>query len=144
MTDISTAMTEFLFIDTGAFLARYVDRDQHHAVARACWEQLGSDSRRLITSNFVLDETFTLLARRAGYPFAASRAREILTSQELEVLRPDSDREHKALDLFEKYADQAVSFTDCVSFALMASHGIAEAFTFDQHFERAGFTRWPG
>ncbi len=133
-----------LFIDTGAFLARYVKRDQHHEAAGAGWGRLEVGSRRLVTSNFVLDETFTLLARRAGYQFAGQRAREILISQELDILRPDADLELKALDLFEKFADQAVSFTDCVSFALMSSCGISEAFTFDHHFELAGFKRWPG
>lgn len=132
-----------LFVDTGAFVARYVERDQHHEAARRAWSKLESDRRRLITSNFVLDETFTLLGRRAGHRFAASRAREILTSAELDVIRVDADTELRALDLFEKFFDQAVSFTDCVSFVLMSRNGITDAFAFDHHFELAGFQRWP-
>jgi uncharacterized protein len=38
-----------------------------------------------------------------------------------------------------KYADQGVSFTDCVSFAIMRRHKIRTAFTFDRHFKLAGF-----
>ena len=87
----------------------------------------------------MLNETFTLLARRAGYQFAAQRARRILSSGVLTILRPIEEDEYAAVDLLEKYADQAVSFTDFVSFVLMRRHGIREVFSFDSHFARAGF-----
>lgn len=48
-----------------------------------------------------------------------------------------------ALEQFTKLADQRVSFTDCVSFALMRRHRVRHAFTFDRHFEAAGFEIWP-
>ena len=40
-------------------------------------------------------------------------------------------------------ADQEVSFTDCVSFALMREAGIRRAFSFDRHFDLLGFQRSP-
>ncbi|MGH7198974.1 MAG: type II toxin-antitoxin system VapC family toxin [Planctomycetaceae bacterium] len=55
------------------------------------------------------------------------------------MLRPDAEHELEALGLFEKYADQQVSFTDCVSFVLMRRHHVRAAFTFDRHFAFAGF-----
>ncbi|MEK9146436.1 MAG: PIN domain-containing protein [Elusimicrobiota bacterium] len=132
-----------IFIDTGAFLARHVLRDGNHPAASAAWERLGALGQRCFTSNFVLDESFTLLARRAGYPFAAERARNILSSAALTILRPGREEELAALSLFEKFADQEVSFTDCVSFALMRKGRIRRVFGFDRHFERAGFEVWP-
>ena len=57
-------------IDTGAFLVRHIRRDQYHRRARAAWKALSRLPWRCYTSNFVLDETFTLLARRASYPFS--------------------------------------------------------------------------
>lgn len=131
-----------IFIDTGAFLARYLEQDQYHAVALASWERLQGSAAPCATSNLVLSETFTLLARRAGYDFAAARARLILASRVLKLLRPDAADERRALEFFEKYADQKVSFTDCLSFALMKKEKLRQAFTFDQHFEYAGFQRW--
>jgi len=86
--------------------------------------------------------TFTLLARRASYSFAAEKARIIYASSALEILRPDALAERAALNWFEKFADQEVSFTDCVSFALMREADIQTAFTFDAHFEHAGFKKW--
>ena len=130
------------FIDTGAFLARYLPADQHHKAATALWNKIRLTHERCVTSNFVLDETFTLLARRANYAFAAEKARIIYASSALDILRPDSLTEHSALNFFEKFADQEISFTDCVSFALMREAKIQTAFAFDAHFERAGFKKW--
>lgn len=132
-----------IFVDTGAFLARYVSKDEHHRRARRAWSEIERSRRRCFTSNFVLDETFTLLGRRTSYPFAAERARGLLASKALTILRPDADDEAKAVNLFAKFADQKVSFTDCVSFALMRRHELNRAFTFDRHFADAGFDLVP-
>jgi len=132
-----------IFVDTGAFLARHLGRDQHHASAVKAWRRLGKGTLLPATSNFVLDETFTLLGRWAGYAFAAERARALLGSDLLRILRPGEQEELDAIELFEKYVDQEVSFTDCISFALMRRHGIETAFTFDRHFSAAGFRVWP-
>ncbi|MBI2481803.1 MAG: type II toxin-antitoxin system VapC family toxin [Planctomycetia bacterium] len=128
-----------IFIDTGAFLARYLHRDQYHDKATSHWQVLSSDRRPCFTSNFVVDETITLLARRSTYEFAAVRARNIYESVSLSILRPDENDELAAVELFQKYADQEVSFTDCVSFILMEKHDIRCAFSFDRHFTIAGF-----
>jgi predicted nucleic acid-binding protein len=132
-----------IFIDTGAFVARYVRQDDHHRKARRVWAEIERSRGRCFTSSFVLDETFTLLGRRASYSFAADRARALLASAALTILRPDSDDEARAVDLFAKFADQKVSFTDCVSFALMRRHRLGRAFTFDRHFADAGFELVP-
>lgn len=100
---------------------------------------LRNGQRQCFTSNFVLDETFTLLARRSTYDFAAERARKLFESASLSILRPDENDELAALELFQKYADQSVSFTDCVSFVLMKKRNIKCAFSFDHHFTIAGF-----
>jgi len=45
--------------------------------------------------------------------------------------------------IIRKYADQSVSFTDCVSFALLERHNIKCAISFDRHFAIAGFAVEP-
>lgn len=132
-----------IFIDTGAFLARYVAKDEFHRKATSSWAMLEKSKDRLFTSNFVLDETFTLLGRRAGYAFAAARARAILSSTAITILRPSKYDEIEAVKLFEKFADQSVSYTDCISFVLMRSNKIERVFTFDKHFEMVGFVIIP-
>jgi uncharacterized protein len=87
--------------------------------------------------------TFTLLARRTEYRFAAEKARIIYSSALLKVLRPAEEEELAALEFFERFADQEVSFTDCVSFALLKKWRIKRVFAFDRHFQRAGFKVLP-
>lgn len=133
-----------IFVDTGAFLGRYIERDQYHQLAMAGWREVTASPSRCYTSSFVLDETLTCLGRRTSYEFAAERARNLLASNVLEILRPEPEHEIQALNDFEKFADQRVSFTDCVSFALMRSRRIQRVFSFDRHFALAGFELWPG
>jgi predicted nucleic acid-binding protein len=132
-----------IFVDTGAFLARYVKRDRHHESAREAWRRLERGRDRCFTSNHVLDETFTLLGRRTSYAFAADRARSLLASRALTVVRPDGIDEREAVELFAKYADHEVSFTDALSFVIMRRSRIRRAFTFDRNFVDAGFDAWP-
>ena len=101
------------------------------------WKRLRRES--LVTSNHVLDETLTLLARRAGGHFAADRADNIYASDVLEILHCTREDELAAVRLLRKYSDQQVSFTDCTSFVLMKSRQISSVFTYDLHFQRAGF-----
>ena len=132
-----------IFIDTGAFIARYLSHDQYHPKALAAWNKIREDREVCYTSNFVLDETFTLLGRRAGYDFAVQRAKNIYASKLLTILRPDQSDEIKSLTYFSKYADHLISFTDCISFVLMGREKIKRVFTFDRHFEWAGFAVIP-
>src|SRR5579864_8540382 len=123
------------FVDTGAFLARYLSQDAYHRRAIAVWKKVAVAP--LITSNHVLDETVTLLARHAGSRFAADRAVHIYASTALEILYGSKDDEMEAIQLLRKYGDQNVSFTDCMSFLLMKRLRTATAFTFDRHFVQA-------
>ena len=129
-----------IFIDTGAFVARYLEKDQFHNKAVNVWQSIVKEGSGCTTSNFVLDETLTLIGRRAGNKFAAERGNNIYTSKLITILRPDLTDELKAMKTFVKFADQSVSFTDCVSFELMRRHKIKKVFTFDNHFEFAGFS----
>ncbi|MGD8296382.1 MAG: PIN domain-containing protein [Desulfobacterales bacterium] len=132
-----------IYIDTGAFLARHLSRDQYHGQANSFWNSIKKKGEACTTSNFVLDETFTLLGRRAGYDFAAQRARNIYASEWLKILRSEKNDELRAIDYFEKYSDHCLSFTDCISIALMQRKKIKRVFTFDHHFLIFGFNKYP-
>ncbi len=125
-----------IFADTGAFLAFYRKKDQYHREAAALWPTL---RRPVLTSNHVLDELATGLARLTGYGYAADCVAEVYASPAVDVIASTREDEIEAIRWMKKYADQEISFTDCISFALMRRHQIRTAFTFDRHFRDAGF-----
>jgi predicted nucleic acid-binding protein len=132
-----------IFIDTGAFIARYVERDQHHAEAKAFWDELATSGIQCLTSNLVICETLTLLARRTTYDFAARKGLELYRSGVLRILRSNVSDEVDAVGWFHKFADQGVSFTDCSSISMMKREQIREVFAFDRHFSLAGIRLRP-
>ena len=129
-----------IFIDSGPFIARYISRDQFHKKALLLWEKVRQSTGKCFTSNFVLDEVFTFVGRKAGNSFSAQRAEKIYASNMITILRPDINDEVKAIEYFSKYSDQKISFTDCISFVLMKKHRIKKVLTFDTHFQFAGFS----
>jgi len=128
-----------IFVDTGAWVARFSRRDQYHKRAAATWARLKASNERIITSDSVFVETVSLLGRNVS-PFAAVEAGRFLQEwNKLTILRATKDDERAALDLLDKFADQSIGFVDCLSFALMRRHRIPAVFSFDRHFELAGF-----
>jgi hypothetical protein len=132
-----------LFVDTGAFVAKEIAGDQFHAVARKGWNEVERRGFRLVSSEHVLDESVTLIARRSNYAFAAEWGQDAMESG-IEWLRTGEDDWSKALTLMRKFADQGVSFTDCLSAVLMKRAGLKRVFGFDRHFESMGFRVWTG
>ena len=135
-----------VFVDTGAWIAVMVPTDSLHEIAGACYANLLSRRLPLFTSNYVIDETLTRISYDAGHA-AACRFSDLYAEAErqrlITTLWVDEDIARQALQIFRKYSDQKLSFTDCTSFILMKKHAIAEAFTFDGHFEMLGFLRQP-
>ncbi len=132
-----------LFIDTGAFLAKEIAADQHHQRAADFWRGLQEQGQPLYSSQHVLDETATLLARRTSYAWAAEWGRDVLVATGIQWLTADEKGLLEAFAQMRKFADQAVSFTDCLSFVLMRKQKLRDVFGFDSHFTAAGFRLWP-
>lgn len=125
-------------IDTGAFIARFLSNDQHHFAAKAYWKKLENETIQCFTTNFIIDESLTLLSRRAGIQNAFGVGKMLYHSPSLIILRPEQDDELLALKQMEKFGDHQISFTDCISYCLMKSHHIPTIFTFDAHFSLMG------
>lgn len=48
-----------VFVDTGAWIAMAVVRDQFHKEAASCYRKLSVEKLLLVTSNYVLIETYS-------------------------------------------------------------------------------------
>lgn len=128
-----------IFIDTGAFLARYLVNDEHHTNAISTWNKLQKAHNKFYTSNFIMNEMITLLGRWVTPEFSLEKAHAVYDSSSFIILRPDESDEIQALEFYKKFRDKKIGFTDCISFALMKRYKAAKAFTFDRHFVDAGF-----
>ena len=133
-----------IFIDTGAFLAKELARDQFYQQARAGWAELVKGRATLFSSEHVLAESATLLARRSNYAFAADWGTDILKLKQLHWLQASKGDLAEAFTMMRQFADQGVSFTDSLSFVCMRRERIKYVFGFDRHFTAAGFRLWPG
>ena len=133
-----------LFIDTSAFVALVSKRHRGHAAAVAYARQLSRRSRALVTSTYVLDETVTLVRRRAGHAVAVELGRRVLDSSWCRLVDVTEADWRRAWELFKRYEHQVLSLTDCTSFAVMESMSLEEVFTFDRtDFGAAGFVCRP-
>ncbi|MBA4386726.1 MAG: PIN domain-containing protein [Verrucomicrobia bacterium] len=131
-------MASETFVDTSGFYALLVKADDSHQKA-ADYIRNSAGKRRFITTDYVLDETATLLkARRHGdviKPFFDI----VLKSEVCRVRWMEPDLFSEAVSFFLKHGDHDYSFTDCVSFVVMRKERITTALTKDTHFHQAGF-----
>lgn len=126
-----------LLVDTSALVALGDRGEGRHRNASRCLRQIRGT--RLFLTDYVLDETLTLLRLRAGPRPTDALMREVREARTFELVFVDPKLFWKALDRFEKFADQTVSFTDCTSFVVMEHFKLDAAFSFDDDFRRAGF-----
>ncbi len=131
---------ERLFVDTSAWFAYVNRRDPDHAAVRTVFNAFPG---RLVTSNFILDETVSLCLYRLGRQ-AANRVGSVLFDpREVDLLRITADDERAAWTLFLDRPDQRYSFTDCTSFVLMHRLGLDTALALDSDFAAEGFRVLP-
>jgi len=128
-----------VFMDSAGFLALWDAGDEHHAAAARLQAKLADERRRFVTSEYVVDETVTLLLIRHSHAAATDFLDTIERSEALRLEWIGPERFHAAAGLFRRHADKEWSFTDCVSFTLMRELRIRDAFTTDHHFRQAGF-----
>ena len=125
-----------IFVDTSAWFAASVPTDPHHQRADAFLA--ASDPSLLLTTDYVLDETLTLLVKRRESRRAQELGRRVLEERICRLAWIQPDDVFKAWTIFDTYCDHGWSFTDCVSRAIIQRLGIAEAFAFDEHFRQFG------
>lgn len=127
-----------IFVDTAAFLAVENRRDAHHEEALAFRDAALRAGELLVTSDYVLAESYTIIRLRAGHAVAVGFGEDVRSSRVLRVEYLTPDLLEAAWQIFKTFADKEFSFTDCTSFALMEQLQISTAFTFDDHFRQYG------
>ena len=133
-----------LFVDTAGWMACADESDPAHrnaVTARDSWIEGGG---LFVTSDYVADETLTLLRIRLGIDAAETWWQQVDGSSRLRWEYVHPARADKAREFFFRFRDKDFSFTDCTSFILMRELRLREALTTDHHFLQAGFGIRPG
>lgn len=128
-----------VFVDTGGWVALRYGRDQYHGRARSILRRLRTDGIGLVTTEWVLAESVTLLKARGAVDHALALGEAIQAGRLGHLLESTPERRRRAWDLFVRYRDRRVSWVDCASFAVMEEIGLTQFFGFDEDFVRAGF-----
>jgi hypothetical protein len=132
-----------VFVDTAGWMACADGADPAHVRSCAARDAALKAGQTLISTDFVVDETLTLIRRRLGLDAAQRWWQQVDGSSRLRWERVDADRFDKAHDLFFQYRDKDFSFTDCTSFVIMRELRLTHALTTDRHFRQMGFQVLP-
>ena len=99
-----------IFVDTGGWYASVVPADPNHG---AVVSLLMSTHPTLVTTDYVVDETLTLLRARGDGDKAIVLGRQFFDLSTANVHRLTPDELRAAWELFRDRPDRDWSFTDC-------------------------------
>jgi uncharacterized protein len=125
-----------VFVDTSAWYALVDDREATHAATVAA---LRTHRERLVTSDYVFDESLTLVRYRLGWDIACRLGQELRSGAAARMVAVTPTDVERAWEIFASRDDKRLSFTDCTSFALMKRLRLDTAITLDGDFQRAGY-----
>jgi len=117
-----------IFVDTGAWFAAVIPTDPDHGAA-ASW--LVANIFPLLTTDYVIDETLTLLRRRRERTRALLLGAKFLQTDLAEVHKVTEAQIILAWKVFRTFADKDWSFTDCTSKIVIEQLRIDQAFSFE-------------
>ena len=127
------------FVDTSGFYAALVKKDDRHDEAAEYLRRARDAKASFVTTDYVLDETVTLLKAR-GLAGLTRGIFDIVEASRVCRLRwTDAELFWTSRAYFLRHLDQSWSFTDCVSFCVMRELHLMQALTKDDHFREAGY-----
>ena len=126
-----------LVVDTGVLYAQHDSDASRHESAQTAMEAVarGAYGRPSITDH-IYDETVTLTHARTGRHSDAQLVGEQLRERDLfRLLVTDRASFEAAVDVFERYDDHGLSFTDATTIALVDERDIDHVLSFDDDFD---------
>ncbi len=125
-----------IFVDTSAWFASVVPSDTDHQTASR-W--VAQNTQPLLTTDYVVDETLTLLRSRSETLRAINLGEAFFSGTLATLYYLTEDDIQQTWQVFRQFSDKDWSFTDCTSRVVMSKLSLTDAFTFDHHFRQFGF-----
>ncbi len=140
----SSTVARVIFVDTSAWYALAVADDVSHAPAIGFFKVISSgEFGKMITTDYILAETYTLLRIKKGTELVARFAESVASSSNVKTLWISEGDFSLSLEKLLKYNDKMLSFVDCSSSVAMDALGITDVFAFDSDFKTLGYTLHP-
>ena len=131
-----------LFVDTWGWLTLRDKGESRHEEVKSFYWRFRHEKGSIYTSDYVIDETITLLFKRLPFDIAKESLVKIDEAIEEGYIRFEwitSERFEKAKTMRKKYQDKpGISFTDFTSMTVMKELGVSDVLTADEHFEHVG------
>lgn len=124
-----------IFVDTSAWYASIIPTETYHRMAI---DWLSRNNEQLLTTDFIADETLTLLRARGENERAITTANDLFNQVIAQMYYLTEADILEAWHVFQRYSDKDWSFTDCTCKVVIEKLGITHAFSFDQHFRQFG------
>lgn len=124
-----------IFVDTGGWFALTVPIDPDHEKA-VNWIAERSDP--IITTDYVIDETLTLLRSRGEQKRAVTLGEDFFERSAAVIYKITDGDLRAAWQIFREYKDKEWSFTDCTSKVIIENLKITSVLAFDKHFKQFG------
>lgn len=132
-----------LFVDTAGWIACADAADPAHSRACAARDAALEQGQMLVTTDYVTDETLTLVRMRLGLAAAEAWWEQVDRSSRVRWEWIGMTRVERARQLFFRHRDKDYSFTDCTSFVVMQELKLKRALSTDGHFRQMGFQLLP-
>jgi predicted nucleic acid-binding protein len=132
-----------MFVDTAGWMACADSADRAHPRACAARDAALEAGRWLLTTDYVIDETLTLIRIRLSLAAAEAWWTQLEGSSRVRHEAIDALRAERARAMFFRHRDKDYSFTDCTSFVVMRELKVTDVLTTDRHFRQMGFHVMP-
>ncbi|PHM06532.1 type II toxin-antitoxin system VapC family toxin [Nostoc sp. 'Peltigera malacea cyanobiont' DB3992] len=125
-----------IFVDTSAWFASIVPSDTDHQIA-SLW--VNQNTEQLITTDYIIDETLTLLRTRGEFLRAISLKEAFFSDVLTTIYYLTEEDIRQTWQIFRQFSDKNWSFTNCASRVVMNKFHLTQAFTFDHYLRQFRF-----
>lgn len=128
-----------VLIDTGIFIAFHNIKDENHQRATELIREIIDGKHGIaFTTDYIFDEAITTALMRTGNHNIAIKLGENILGVKVKfvsMIQIDNTSFSSGWELFNKYINKKLSFTDCVSIAVIKNYGLDKIVSFDSDFD---------
>ena len=122
-----------ILVDSDAFVGWLYEKDAHHKHAEKVFAEIMEKRRSLVTTNYVISETSTVLSHRQGQSLAI---KFLEVAEKFPIIHLDEKLHQTTLDLFREQTERGTSVVDCSNVAVVRQFQIPMIFSFDKVYHK--------